>query len=86
MSDFGDTTFPTARKEHRCNYCFGPIPAGETYSRWTGVFDGEFQSNAMHLECDKQYNIDDTYSDGYTPGEAEMPDRVKAIVEKKVRQ
>lgn len=31
---------PTARKAHRCSLCDGTIPAGDTYTRSSNVFDG----------------------------------------------
>lgn len=42
-----------ARKKHRCIWCGEDIEIGETYSYWAGIFEGQFQSNHMHLECDK---------------------------------
>lgn len=51
------TTFsvktPMARKEHRCVWCGEPIPTGERYVRHRLIFDGMFQSNAFHRECDE---------------------------------
>jgi hypothetical protein len=83
MSDFGEWKTIVARKPHRCDYCYGPIQAGETYSRWTGVFDGRFQSNAMHPECEE--NFLDSGDDEYTPGEAPMPERVLAAMKEQPR-
>lgn len=78
MSNFGETTHPTARKQYQCEYCFGPIPKGEKHSRWSGMFDGEFQSNRMHLECEADFRA--SGEDEYSSGSAEMPERVKQIV------
>lgn len=49
-------TTPIARKEHTCIWCREKILKGEKYNRWTGIFDGDFQSNAMHLECQRAFN------------------------------
>lgn len=59
----------TARKEHCCSWCGEKILKGEKYKRWTGIYEGEFQSNPMHIECD---NACFTYMkelgcDEYTP-------------------
>lgn len=80
MSDFGNLTTPTARKRHRCDWCYGPIPAGEKYTRWEGVFDGRWQSNAMHEECHDTLMSDESGDYEYIPGEGEMPERVKALI------
>lgn len=54
-----------ARKPYGCVWCGERIEAGEMYHRYTGSFDGEFQSNPCHLECkdamdksDQQYLMD----------------------------
>lgn len=35
------TTEPTARKEHTCSGCHGTIHPGDTYSRTSGLWEGE---------------------------------------------
>ena len=40
-----------ARKAHKCIWCGEQIDRGTTYRRQTGKFDGDFQSNAWHLDC-----------------------------------
>ncbi len=50
------STKPVARKKHFCSWCNEDILFGEQYSRWKGLFEGEFQSNAMHLECNDAVN------------------------------
>jgi hypothetical protein len=32
---------PRARKEHRCDECYGAIQPKEQYSIWQGIFEGE---------------------------------------------
>ena len=38
------TYVKAARKQYRCDECFGPINIGESYKRSVGVFEGEFMS------------------------------------------
>ncbi len=40
-----------ARKAHKCIWCGEQIDRSTTYRRQTGKFDGDFQSNAWHLDC-----------------------------------
>lgn len=42
---------PTARKEHKCEYCGGIIHVGEKYDRQTNVFDGHIYDWICHIEC-----------------------------------
>ena len=39
---------PTARKEHKCEYCGGIIHVGEKYDRQTNVFDGHIYDWICH--------------------------------------
>lgn len=55
MNDFHHTSQPTARKPHRCVGCGGIIQVGETYTRFTGVSDGDFYSVAMKLPVAELY-------------------------------
>jgi len=55
---------PTARKEHRCDWCGEQILSGETYFRYSGIDEGEMQSSAMHLECAKAMEQDLAEFDG----------------------
>jgi hypothetical protein len=77
---FGEHSNPVARKEHCCEWCYGPIPIGEKYSKWVGIWEGEFQCNKLHMECNEVCQRDDPYNEGWTPGEGEMPERIKALV------
>jgi len=71
MTTHLSTETPTARKEHVCDWCGEKILRGEQYSRWNGIFEGDFQSNPLHTECDKaaQVYFHDIASigDGYEP-------------------
>jgi hypothetical protein len=42
---------PVARKPHRCIWCGEEITKGVKHFHYTGKFDGDFQSNRLHLEC-----------------------------------
>lgn len=64
MTDFfRPPTTPTARREHRC------VAVGEKYSRQTGVYDGAWFVNKMHLQCFETLAT----SGEFTPGELEPP-------------
>lgn len=41
----------TARKKHRCAFCFEAIAIGEKYDKRTGVGDDGIWTMAMHPEC-----------------------------------
>ena len=60
-----------ARKQHKCVWCGEAIEIGETYSYWAGIFEGEFQTNKMHLECEKVCSSkeNDYCHDGFNPYE-----------------
>lgn len=51
MSVTLSTTYPAARKKHRCEWCGEFILVGEEHYKWAGVFEGDFQSWRAHLEC-----------------------------------
>lgn len=42
---------PTARKEHRCDWCAEAVEVGEQYERWSYILDGDFITSKMHREC-----------------------------------
>lgn len=41
----------TARKRHGCHVCGGPIEPGMRYMAFSGKWEGEFMSGALHLSC-----------------------------------
>lgn len=45
------TTYPIARKEHRCIWCGELILKGEKYTRQKGRFEGEWCDNPWHNDC-----------------------------------
>ena len=44
---------PSARKEYQCEWCGQKISVGEKHLSRSFIFDGEFQTGRMHLECEK---------------------------------
>lgn len=40
-----------ARKEHTCIYCNKTIEVGESYSRESGLYEGEFNDYCLCLRC-----------------------------------
>lgn len=67
-TDFGDNTFPTARKTYRCEWCGELIKVGERHVKFSGKWEGEFQNWRMHSECHSATSKDDL-SEGFTPYE-----------------
>lgn len=75
MSDFGETTHKAGRKDHCCHICYGVIPKGEVHYHFKGMWDGDWQDWRAHDEC---YDDTDT-EEGFCPGDAPMPDRIRAL-------
>jgi hypothetical protein len=73
MSDFGDTRWPIARKDHRCEWCGVVIPAGTKHAQFAGRWDGEWQNWRMHSECYHDASENKALADGFTPYENERP-------------
>ena len=48
---FWNSRYRKARKEHRCQYCGKKIQIGETYSRETGSYMGEFNDYCLCARC-----------------------------------
>ena len=46
-----NTSYPTARKEHKCMFCGGTIKVGEKYERQTLIYDNQIYDWVCHLEC-----------------------------------
>lgn len=44
-------TYPTAKKEHRCEFCCEKIAIGQKYVRQTNVYDGTIYDFVTHQEC-----------------------------------
>ena len=77
--DFGEGKWVIGRKRHRCESCFGPIQKGERHWHYQGMYEGDWQNWRMHEEC--YLACEEDGDDEFMPGEAPMPDRVRAFVE-----
>lgn len=53
-----------ARKPHRCIWCGEAISPGETYRHERSTFDGEFQAQDWHPECDDAFAEEIRYQGG----------------------
>jgi hypothetical protein len=51
-----EKTVARPRKEHRCDYCSGSIPAGQSHVSIAGHWDGEFYSARGHHDCIAMWN------------------------------
>lgn len=56
-------TFPIARKEHTCEFCFGKIQIGQKYVRQTNVYEGSVYDFITHQECSEVTSELDMYDD-----------------------
>lgn len=43
---------PTARKAHRCDWCYGTIQPGEKYRRSTNIYDDHLYDWVACVACD----------------------------------
>lgn len=51
MSDFQTESTPTARKQHKCCECCGPIHLGQQYQLISGSWDGDMASFKTCMPC-----------------------------------
>lgn len=66
-------TYPTARKEHICEFCAGKIQKGQKYDRQTNVYDGSIYDFITHQECSEvahELMMYDDYDDSGLDGES----------------
>lgn len=73
ISDFGETTNLTARKEHKCEWCGDKIAKGELHCQFKGKWRGEFQNWRMHGDCYVYASECESLQDGFEPFENERP-------------
>lgn len=63
----------SARKKHRCDWCwFEPIEVGQPYRRWRMYDGGEASTVRVHPECDearKEAQQRDPYFEEWMPGD-----------------
>lgn len=72
------------RKPHRCIYCWAMIPVEELCSYWVGVYDGKFNSNYGHVECQTAFEDDDC--EDFCPGDYPVPERIREFYSKKASE
>lgn len=53
-----------ARKPHRCIWCGQPIAIGESYRHERSTFNGDFQVQDWHPECDNAFAEELRYEGG----------------------
>lgn len=66
-------TYPTARKEHICEFCAGKIQKGQKYVRQTNVYDRTLYDFVTHQECNEvahELMMYDDYDDSGLDGES----------------
>jgi hypothetical protein len=51
MNHFTEPTTQTARKTHRCTWCWQLIEPGEEYKRYRHFDNGEARTEKLHPEC-----------------------------------
>lgn len=61
-------TYPTAKKEHICEFCACKIQPGQKYVRQTNVYDGVVYDFIMHQECKEVARELRMYDDCYDEG------------------
>lgn len=78
MGDFGNTFWPIAQKEHRCEWCYWPIQKGEKHALYKGMHEGDWQNWRMHEEClAEQQHLASIGEPDFSPGCADPPERIK---------
>lgn len=66
-------TYPTARKEHGCEFCCEKIAIGQKYVRQTNIYDGTIYDFVTHQECDevaRELNMYDDCDDSGLDGKS----------------
>lgn len=76
MANFGDSYHVVGRKQHRCVWCYGPIPKGELHWRYKGIYDGDWQDWRMHDECWIDSERDSECGE-FSPASGEVPQRIR---------
>ena len=62
---------PKGRKEYQCSWCNTNIEKGEKHFSRAYHWEGDFQTDRMHLECETAMMSSpyDLISEGFSPGE-----------------
>ena len=62
LNSFSCPTWPVASQSYKCAYCIDRIAPGTKHLHFKGVWEGDFQSWRMHLECEQAHGHN--YTDG----------------------
>lgn len=67
------SSHPKAKKQYTCIWCNGKIEIGEKHLSRAYKYEGDFQSDRMHLECEQGMNKSphDIIAEGFLPGSFE---------------
>lgn len=63
-------TYPTARKEHGCEFCGEKIAIGQKYVHQTNIYDGTIYDFVTHQECKEVAHELRMYDDSGLDGES----------------
>lgn len=68
---------PVARKAHTCVWCGQSIAIGEKHRHERSIYDGRFQNQRWHPECDEAFKAELRHEGGceleFEPYENERP-------------
>lgn len=53
MLEFSTSKQPIAKKPHICDLCLRTIQRGEKYERFSGLYNGDFFDQKLHLDCER---------------------------------
>lgn len=68
MSFYSEVIVGETKKSHKCEWCGQSIPENSRTIKTSGIWEGEFFSGHMHLECAAAMHAADwVRDDGYDP-------------------
>lgn len=71
MSSFDVTIARKARRQHKCQCCYQPIPPGSKYHKVFGVWEGDWYSFKYRPHCqDLVDRVIDEEGEAIDPGDA----------------
>jgi hypothetical protein len=56
---------PVARKAHKCIWCGQPIAIGEKHRHERSIYEGQFQDQRWHPECDETFKAEICHDGGH---------------------
>jgi len=62
-------TVKNSRKAHTCILCYGDIPVGSSYTKYNGLYEGEWQNWKAHHECFAYFQHENPGADELTEGD-----------------